>query len=297
MAIAPFSPGPGRVLVVDDEKNITYVIHAILRKAGYEVTVFNDSMDALSSMGDEELDLVVTDLYMPGPDGMEVLKFCQKNYPALPVVFITAFGTVESAVAALKCGAFDFITKPFDQGDLLEVVQKAVQTHQSRRKEPITIPATRAASSEAESPAHLFPLSSIIGASAKMKEIPMFWTKWHPPLRRFSSRGKAARARSSSRPCTPTSTPRPPTVHQGQLRRNSRNAARKRALRPRARRIHRRDRTQGRQIRSGRRRNDLPRRDRRHRLHQCRSSSARPAGARVRTHRREPHYLSVECAW
>ena len=106
------TPSKGRVLVVDDERNITYVIRAMLEKSGYEALVFNDSTEALSaideSMDAEDLDAVVTDLYMPGPGGMEILEHCKKNYPQLPVVIITAFGTVEAAVNALKTGAFDF---------------------------------------------------------------------------------------------------------------------------------------------------------------------------------------------
>src|SRR3989338_1244156 len=102
-----------RVLVVDDEKNITLVIQAMLERAGYETLVFNDSAEALAAIDREELQAVVTDLFMPGGlDGMAILSHCQKNHPRLPIVMITAFGTVESAVSALKKGAFDFITKP-----------------------------------------------------------------------------------------------------------------------------------------------------------------------------------------
>lgn len=125
----------GRVLVVDDEKNITFVIQAMLDRAGFETVTFNDSAEAMRAM-DDDWDVVITDLYMPGPGGMEVLTHCQKTAPQLPVVVITAFGTVEAAVSALKQGAFDFITKPFEQTELLSVVQKAVATHQQRRKEP-----------------------------------------------------------------------------------------------------------------------------------------------------------------
>lgn len=157
----------GRILVIDDEKNITFVIQAILRKAGYEALVFNDSAEALSIIDSEELDAVITDLYMPGPGGMEVLEYCQANHPALPVVFITAYGTVESAVAALKRGAFDFITKPFDQAEILNAVSKAVQTHRRRQKEPISIQQREIPGQ----PASIAPISSIIGASPGMQEM------------------------------------------------------------------------------------------------------------------------------
>ncbi|MGZ3697032.1 MAG: sigma-54-dependent transcriptional regulator [Bdellovibrionota bacterium] len=158
---------PGRVLVVDDEKNITTVVQAMLGRAGFETLAFNDSEQALRTLRtDDDIDVVVTDLSMPGVTGMEILEFCQRTYPQLPVVFITAFGTVENAVSALKRGAFDFITKPFEQTDLLNVVQKAVLTHQQRQKEPVAL--HRLGGPVGVSGGEI---SSIIGASAQMQEV------------------------------------------------------------------------------------------------------------------------------
>ncbi|OFZ21094.1 MAG: Fis family transcriptional regulator [Bdellovibrionales bacterium GWB1_55_8] len=136
----------------------------MLEKAGYEAAVFNDSIEAVESIENEDPDVIVTDLHMPGKGGMEILEYCQKNFPQLPVVIITAFGTVESAVAALKKGAFDFITKPFDRTDLLNVVKKAVLTHRQRMKEPVPILPIEG---QAPTPG----ISSIIGASAEMQEV------------------------------------------------------------------------------------------------------------------------------
>lgn len=126
----------GRVLVVDDEKNMGLVIQAMLERAGFEVLCFSDAREAVEAIESEELDAIVTDLYMPGFGGMEILEFAKRNQSQVPVVMITAFGTVESAVNALKNGAFDFITKPFDQSELLEVIDKACRTHRERMKEP-----------------------------------------------------------------------------------------------------------------------------------------------------------------
>ncbi len=130
----------GRVLVVDDEKNMGLVIQAMLERAGFEVLCFFEAAEAAEAIEGEELDAVVTDLYMPGMGGMELLKHVKMHQPEVPVVMITAFGTVESAVAALKRGAFDFITKPFDQSDLLEVIGKACRTRRERLKEPSAEP-------------------------------------------------------------------------------------------------------------------------------------------------------------
>lgn len=159
----------GRVLVIDDEKNITFVIHAMLERAGFEALVFNDSSEAMAAIDEEEdIDLVVTDLYMPGPGGMEILEYCQKNFPHLPVVIITAYGTVESAVSALKRGAFDFITKPFDQTELLNVVQKAVATYRQRLKEPVILVGNPNTNSSEVSHSNI---STIIGNSSSIQEV------------------------------------------------------------------------------------------------------------------------------
>jgi two-component system response regulator AtoC len=157
-----------RVLVVDDEKNITTVIQAMLQKAGFDPIVFNDSGEAVEALETPEttdageIQAIITDLYMPGPSGMEILKHCQKFHPEIPVVIITAYGTVEAAVSALKQGAFDFITKPFDQTELLNVVNKAVLTYQARLKEPKEI-----VREQVPSPV----ISSMVGNSLQMQEI------------------------------------------------------------------------------------------------------------------------------
>lgn len=156
---------PGRVLVVDDEKNITTVIQAMLERAGFEPFVFNDSSEAIEALEtpeNGEIEAIVTDLYMPGPGGMDILRHCQKFHPELPVVITTAYGTVEAAVSALKQGAFDFITKPFDQTELLNVVKKAVATYQERLKEPNSVIPEQVSAPE---------ISSIIGTSPQMQEV------------------------------------------------------------------------------------------------------------------------------
>jgi two-component system response regulator AtoC len=166
----------GRILVVDDEKNITFVVQAMLERAGFEVIVLNESAEAVDVISTEDLDLVITDLYMPGPGGIEILAYCQKHHNQLPVVIITAYGTIESAVGALKKGAFDYITKPFDQAELLTVARKAVATHRQRQKEPIILfPQLVGGNTLSTSPqtpeVNLTTISSIIGNSSQMQEV------------------------------------------------------------------------------------------------------------------------------
>ncbi|MBI4924591.1 MAG: sigma-54-dependent Fis family transcriptional regulator [Bdellovibrio sp.] len=136
-----------KVLVIDDEKNITLVLQAVLEKAGFEVLVCNESGNALIYLKTEKINVIITDLYMPGLNGMEILEYCKKNYSHIPVVVITAYGTVETAVSSLKNGAFDYITKPFDQSELLSVIQKAYLTYEQREKEPISLQETSKVSS------------------------------------------------------------------------------------------------------------------------------------------------------
>lgn len=120
------------VLVLDDEKNIVTVLKAILEKRDFQVEGFTDPREALSALRDRRFDAAVTDLYMPDIDGMAFLEETKRLYPGLPVVMITAFGTVDSAVDAIKKGAFDYVTKPFEQSEIVSVVQKAVNTARLR---------------------------------------------------------------------------------------------------------------------------------------------------------------------
>lgn len=117
-----------QVLVLDDERNIVTVLKAILEKREFAVDGFTDPREALDALRSRRYDVAVTDLYMPDIDGMAFLEETKRLYPGLPVVMITAFGTVDSAVDAIKKGAFDYVTKPFEQSEIVSVVQKAANT-------------------------------------------------------------------------------------------------------------------------------------------------------------------------
>ncbi|HWM85474.1 MAG TPA: sigma-54 dependent transcriptional regulator [Kofleriaceae bacterium] len=123
-----------RILVADDEPNLRRVLIAILRREGYEVVQAADGADAIEALS-QPVDVIITDLKMPRVDGMEVLRHASVHHPAVPVIMITAFGTVDNAVAAVKAGAFDYIEKPFEQEQIRIIVHKAVkQSHLSRRE-------------------------------------------------------------------------------------------------------------------------------------------------------------------
>lgn len=102
-----------RILVVDDEESIREFLDIMLRKEGYEVTCVEDGQKAIDILKKKSFDLLISDLQMPNVTGIELLKHCREAYPDLLFMMITAFGTAESAVEAMKMGAYDYITKPF----------------------------------------------------------------------------------------------------------------------------------------------------------------------------------------
>lgn len=122
------SPEKKTILVVDDEKSMRLVLSAMLKKEGYAVATAADGFEALDLLKKQDIAVVVTDLKMPRLGGIGLLNRVVGKYPALPVIIITAHGTISNAVEAVKKGAFDYVTKPFDQEDLKSVIAKAVRT-------------------------------------------------------------------------------------------------------------------------------------------------------------------------
>ena len=129
-----------RVLIVDDAVNMRVVLQAMLKKEGYAVQTASDGLEALKVMKADPADIVVTDLKMPKMDGMGLLDEVIRVYPSTPVILITAHGTIATAVDALKKGAFDYITKPFDLEELKHVIQKAVKTRRLDEAESLLAP-------------------------------------------------------------------------------------------------------------------------------------------------------------
>jgi DNA-binding NtrC family response regulator len=123
-----------RILIVDDQERMGEVIATALRSAGYECDFSGDGKRAIALLADRAYDAVVTDWKMSEIDGMEVLRRVKRDYPALPVIFITAYGSVPSAVAAMRAGAFDYVTKPFDNDELRATVGRALEMSRLRRE-------------------------------------------------------------------------------------------------------------------------------------------------------------------
>jgi nitrogen regulation protein NR(I) len=133
-------PEKKQVLIVDDEPNLRKILAAQLSRDGYEVMLAEDGEQGLTMLRENHIDLVVTDLKMPKVDGMTLLREALRESPDLPIVMITAHGTVDTAVEALKLGAFDYLTKPFDKDEVRQVVAKALKTRQLAQEEATTDP-------------------------------------------------------------------------------------------------------------------------------------------------------------
>ncbi len=114
------------ILIVDDEKNYPLILSAILEEEGYETLTANSGREALEKLNNSDVDLVLTDMKMPSMDGIELLEKIKRIDPELPVIMMTAYGTVEKAVEAMQKGAYNYILKPFDNESLVLYVKKAI---------------------------------------------------------------------------------------------------------------------------------------------------------------------------
>jgi two-component system NtrC family response regulator len=117
------------ILVVDDEKNYTAVLSAVLEEDGFETFMANSGAQALEVLGREEISLVISDMKMPIMDGLTLLEKIKKRIPDMPVIIMTAHGTVDKAVEAMQKGAYTFILKPFDNERLVMYANKALELH------------------------------------------------------------------------------------------------------------------------------------------------------------------------
>ncbi|HYR03232.1 MAG TPA: response regulator, partial [Syntrophobacteria bacterium] len=117
----------GSILVVDDEKGQREILQTILAREGYRVVALPGAREAQVRLDEEEFDLILTDLKMQGMSGMELMERVLAANPRQCVVMMTAHGTVDSAVEAMKKGAFDYLEKPLEREDLLLTLQRAFE--------------------------------------------------------------------------------------------------------------------------------------------------------------------------
>ncbi len=113
------------ILIIEDKDSMLDMLKQTLEAEGYQVMLARDGAEGIRKLSDERIGLVLTDLKLPKKDGFEVLKAVKEDNPLLPVIVMTAFGTIEIAVKAVKLGAYDFLTKPFDTDHLLVLLKRA----------------------------------------------------------------------------------------------------------------------------------------------------------------------------
>ncbi|MBP8802505.1 MAG: sigma-54-dependent Fis family transcriptional regulator [Kiritimatiellae bacterium] len=117
-----------KILIVDDEARILLLLQSLLKANGYDVVTAKDGNSALDAVKSDTFDLVITDLRMSPMDGLELFKEIKKLQPDLPVILLTAYASVETAIEALKNGAFDYLSKPFKVDEMLDIVKRAVES-------------------------------------------------------------------------------------------------------------------------------------------------------------------------
>ncbi len=123
-----------QILIIDDDRNHLKVLKGLLEAEGFVIFTASDVDFALPVIEQNDLALVITDLKMPGKSGMDLLVLSRQRKPAVPVIIITGHGDIETAVAAIKSGAYDYITKPVDEHELLNVVRKALAESKKNRE-------------------------------------------------------------------------------------------------------------------------------------------------------------------
>jgi two-component system response regulator PilR (NtrC family) len=151
----------GRILIVEDEKSMREVLKILLEGERYEVVSASDGLEGLSYLANDIFDLVITDVKMPKVDGFELLKKTKEISPDTIVIMITAFGTTEAAIEAMKAGAYDYINKPFKIDEIRLIVEKALE--KKRLSEEVSLLRKKVKTT--------CRLENIIGQSPQMQEL------------------------------------------------------------------------------------------------------------------------------
>jgi two-component system response regulator PilR (NtrC family) len=151
----------GRILIVEDERSMREVLKILLEGERYEVVSASDGLEGLSYLANDIFDLVITDIKMPKLDGFELLKKTKEISPDTIVIMITAFGTTEAAIEAMKSGAYDYINKPFKIDEIRLIVEKALE--KKRLSEEVSLLRKKVKAT--------YRLENIIGQSPQMQEL------------------------------------------------------------------------------------------------------------------------------
>ena len=278
-----------RIVIVDDEPNIGSSLRLILEGEGYGVTICGSIAEFQPHRAPGRADLYLLDVRLPDGNGIDVLRSLKQGEDPTPVVMISGHATIRDAVEATRIGAFDFLEKPLARDRVLLVIKNALERSGSAAREP-AVPRAGRRRAEDDRPERGLPPRRQSGDAGRAIG-----------RRRAADRRIRHRQGAARRAHPPRKPVRVARVRQGQLRGDSHRADRERAVRPRARRIHRRHRHAARQVRAGRRRDDLPGRSRRPARGVAGQAAARAAGRRGAAAwqravdpRRGPHHLGHE---
>jgi DNA-binding NtrC family response regulator len=122
------------ILIIDDEKSLLELLTVVFKKEGYTVKTAQSAAGGFEALAKDSVDLVITDIKMPGADGMDILRYARENLPDLPVILITAYGSIAQAVEALKAGALDYVVKPFDVEELKIIVGRGLASRRLKQE-------------------------------------------------------------------------------------------------------------------------------------------------------------------
>jgi DNA-binding NtrC family response regulator len=232
-----------RILVVDDQEMMRDSLVATLKREGHDVTGCGEAQTAIARLGQGRFDLLITDLKMPRQGGIELLAEAKKLRPDLPVVLMTAFATVNTAVEAMKLGAYDYIQKPFDGEQIKLLVDRALE-HSRLRLE----------NQAYRSMTEIFAPVPLIGDSVAMLEVRQKIELLARSNATVLIRGESGCGKEVVGDSSGLLAPRAADAG-GQLRGIVGESARIRTVRPRKRGLHRRRQAPPRAFRAGRRRN------------------------------------------
>ncbi|MBI4395827.1 MAG: sigma-54-dependent Fis family transcriptional regulator [Elusimicrobia bacterium] len=151
-----------QILVVDDEPNVGMIFHRILGEAGYDVVSASNGMECLRSIKKQDPHLIFLDIRMPGIDGVETLRRIRETHPILPVVIMTAYQTVTSAVECMKLGAYDYLIKPLDADRLKSIVKQVLEIDKIAQKTPQVRQAAEA---------DKLPIQDVVAEGLEMKQV------------------------------------------------------------------------------------------------------------------------------
>ncbi len=147
-----------KVWIIDDDRSIRWVLEKALQQEGMTATTFEDGNAALSRLSREQPDAIISDIRMPGIDGIGLLTKIRQSHPDLPVIIMTAHSDLDSAVSSYQSGAFEYLPKPFDVDDAIALVKRAVAHHHEQQQTTVPV-------------ADLMPTPEIIGESPAMQEV------------------------------------------------------------------------------------------------------------------------------